>query len=188
MAQKAAKATARRNTQILKTTHLASLVPHTIFILLRILLFRASLTRTSLLLYTLLNAPAWGIQAFFEISGRPTYTAGRENDLKRAGQDLEAPGLTEFMWDVLYWTWGVTALAGLAGDWAWWGWVVVPLYAGYAGWMAVRGFRGALGMGGAAPAAEEVNGSADGKGSASASGSKRQQKMEKRGGQKAVYR
>lgn len=40
--------------------------------------------------------------------------------MRRPGQDLEAKGLTEWMWDVLYWTWGCVVLVALVGDWAWW--------------------------------------------------------------------
>lgn len=52
----------------------------------------------------------------FERNSRPKYN-GKE--LKSAGDDLEAKGLTEWMWDVVYWTWGCVVLAALVGDWAW---------------------------------------------------------------------
>ena len=40
-------------------------------------------------------------------------------ELKRAGEDLDAKGLTEWMWDIVYWTWGVITLAAIFGKWAW---------------------------------------------------------------------
>lgn len=86
----------------------------------RALIFRNSFSRSSLLLFVLLSAPAVGIEIVFELNSRPVYASNAPGaDLKKSGQDLEAKGLTEWMWDVLYWTWGVIALAAVIGDYAW---------------------------------------------------------------------
>lgn len=107
---------------------------------------------------------------------RPTLS--ETGEVKRAGEDLEAKGLTEWMWDVIYWTWGNAVLATLVGDWAWWGMLVVP---GYSAWLAWGVFSGARGlMGDGATAAQPQDGAAG--------QSKRQAKMEKRGGQRVAYR
>lgn len=105
--------------------------------------------------------------------GRPKYA---ENGTPiRAGLDLEAKGLTEYMWDVVYWTWINLALVMIFGDRAWWLYLVVPVYSLYAIVTTVGGIRGTLsGLGGA--------------GSEGQAQSNRQKKMEKRGGQKVVYR
>jgi len=77
----------------------------------------------------LLSAPALLIEFWFEKGSRPTYAPITEGfnagpgELKRSGEDLDAKGLTEFLWDVLYWTWGCLALAGIVGDRAWSLWV-----------------------------------------------------------------
>jgi len=39
---------------------------------------------------------------------------------------MEAKGVTEYMWDIVYVTWGVLGLVGAAGDWGWWIWVCFP--------------------------------------------------------------
>lgn len=105
--------------------------------------------------------------------------------MQKAGEDLEAKGLTEFLWDVLYWTWGCVVLAAVVGDRAWWAWVVVvPAYSVY---LAVGTYRGVTGggglggmmMGGGGAGAEGLDGVAGGE-------SKRQKKMEKRGGREKV--
>jgi membrane protein implicated in regulation of membrane protease activity len=75
------------------------------------------------------------------------------------------------MWDVTYWTYGCVALAAFFGDWMWWGMLVVPVYSVYSLYGVYRGFRGA--------------GYQD---AAGVPQSKRQAKMEKRGGQKVQYR
>jgi hypothetical protein len=138
--------------------------------LLRLLLF----TR-KLLPYILLTCPSLLIEFWFERIARPTY--GTDGDLKRAGEDLEAKGLTEWMWDVLYWTWGCVVLVAIAGDWAWWAYAAVPVYSAYLGFTTYSGVRqGMAGLGGG------------GEGSAGGGQSKRQAKLEKRGGQKVQYR
>jgi hypothetical protein len=82
------------------------------------------------------------------------------------------------MWDVVYWTWGTTAIVTLFGDWAWWLYAAVPLYSAYLAFTTYSGVR--KGMGGM------MGGGADEKVAAQGP-SKRQTKMEKRG-QKVQYR
>ncbi|KAI4181238.1 MAG: hypothetical protein L6R41_006735 [Letrouitia leprolyta] len=177
MAQKAAKQQAARNTAILRRTHLVSLAINAAFLLSRLIIFRASCTRTTYLLYGLLSAPAFGVEFWFERIGRPTIAPNGE--LKKAGEDLEAKGLTEYMWDVLYWTWGCIIIASVFGDKAWWAWTVVPLYSIWLAWTTFGGLReGMAGMTGGTNSGEIGNGSA----------SNRQKKMERRGGQKMQYR
>ncbi|KAK3717621.1 hypothetical protein LTR37_005688 [Vermiconidia calcicola] len=170
MAQKSLKTLAARNARTLNRTHLISLAIHLTYLLTRTFLFpRKPLP------YALCSFPALGIEYWFERIGRPTHTESGE--VKRAGEDLEAKGLTEWMWDVLYWTWGVVVLVVVLGDWCWWGWGVVPVYSAFAAWRTYSGVRG--GMGGLMGAGGEGGGSGGGQ----QQQSKRQAKMEKRGGQ-----
>lgn len=173
MIQKAVKSQAARNTATLNRTHSIALGVNLLFLLLKYALRR----QRSFTLYLVLNAPALLIEFWFERVGRPTFVDG---DLKRAGEDLEAKGLTEWMWDVTYWTWLCVGVVSLFGDWAWWLWSVLPLYSLYLAWTTYTGLRG--GMGGVMGVANEQ----------AASGaqvqSKRQAKLEKRGGQKVQYR
>ncbi|KAI9815472.1 MAG: hypothetical protein M1827_002606 [Pycnora praestabilis] len=181
MAQKAAKQTARRNTTILNRTHLISLAINSLFILLRLLLFRASATRSTYLLYLTFTSPTLLIEYWLERIGRPSYGSSL-GDLKKSGEDLEAKGLTEYLWDVLYWSLGCVGFAAVLGDGAWWLWGVVPLYSGWLGYTTFGGMRkGMAELGGA----KGEDGASSSGGQA---GSNRQKKMEKRGGQKMQYR
>ena len=101
--------------------------------------------------------------------------------VQRSGEDLEAKGLTEFLWDVLYWTWACILGAAVLGDWFWCAWGVVPIYSVWLGWKTYSGVRGGMSgmMGGADGADSTGPGSGD---------SKRQKKLEKRGGQRMQYR
>ncbi|KAJ8612056.1 hypothetical protein MRB53_037607 [Persea americana] len=158
--QKAAKATAKRNSYVLKRTHLISLGVNLVFLVLRGLLFRRSFSRASLLKWTLFSIPAFAIEFLFERNSRPTYDASGEQ-LKRSGDDLEAKGVTEWMWDVLYWTWSA-----------------VPVYSA---WLAYTTFGSVKqSLGGLAGTTDVAQGG-------QAAG-RRQQKLEKRGGQRVAVR
>ncbi|GAB7362870.1 hypothetical protein MBLNU230_g3172t1 [Neophaeotheca triangularis] len=175
MAQKALKTLAARNTAILNRTHLIALALHSTYWLLRF-----TLTTRRSLPYTLLTLPSAIIEIWFERIGRPIL--GDNGEVKRSGEDLEAKGLTEWMWDCVYWTWGCLGLVAVVGDWAWWLWLAVPVYSAYLGFSTFQGARQGLGgLGGGDGAGAE--------GEKQAAQSKRSQKMEQRGGrQKVQYR
>lgn len=123
MARKATKATATRNASLLRRTHLTTLALHTLYLLLRALVFRRSYTRACAVRYALLAGPALAVEwLVLERGGRPVYDAAT-GAVVRAGDDLEAAGLMEFLWDVVYWTWGVVGGVAVFGEWVWWGYV-----------------------------------------------------------------
>ena|SRR5437763_2228264 len=173
-AQKAAKSLAVRNTATLKHTHMISLATHTLFILLRFFLLARALTP-----YLVLSAPALVLEFYLDRLGRPSY--GADGSLRRAGEDLDAKGLTEFMWDIVYWSWINIGLVILFGNRAWWLYAVVPAYSVYLVATTVGSMKGILGGMGA-------GGGGEGAGAGSEAESKRQKKMEKRSGQKVIYR
>ncbi|CAF9938925.1 MAG: hypothetical protein ALECFALPRED_007927 [Alectoria fallacina] len=179
MAQKAAKQLAARNTTVLNKAHLISLGNNVFFLLMRLLVYRATYTRKTLLLWVLLSSPAWVVEFWLEKIGRPTYAENGE--LKKSGEDLEAKGLTDFMWDLMYWTWACIAAASMVGDKAWWMYAVVPVYSTWMAATTVMGMR--KGMAGMAGQGDGDSQEADAGGD-----SKRQKKLEKRGGQKVQYR
>lgn len=146
---------------------------HGIFILFAFVI-RRSLSFTT---YAVLSAPALGLEYWLESIARPKYDAG--GNLLKAGEDLDSPGLTEFFWDIIYWTWINIIAVVLIGNSAWWAYLAVPAYGLYSAFTTAQGVRGALGgLSGAGAEGE----------STSQSQSKRQQKMEARGGQKVRYR
>lgn len=122
--------------------------------------------------YAILSAPGLIIEFYLDRLARPSYNA--DGSLRRAGDDLEAKGLTEFMWDVLYWTWINLILVGIFGNLAWWLYLVVPGYAIFMVVTTATGLKGMLGGMGGAGAEPQEN-------------SNRQKKMEKRGGQRVAY-
>jgi hypothetical protein len=174
--QKAAKNLTVRNAARLQQTHLITLAINSVFLLLRFT-FRRSLSLKS---YVCFSLPGAIIEFYLDRVARPTYSA--DGTIRHGGEDLGAEGLTEFMWDVLYWTWINVILVIILGNRAWWLYLVVPGYAIYAAITTASGLKGMLsGMSGAG-----AGGDAEGAGSASQS--KRQAKLEKRGGQRVAYR
>ena len=177
--QKAAKQLAARNTTKLNQAHLISLGNNLFFLLMRLLVYRSTYKRTTLLLWVLLSFPAWIVEFWLEKIGRPKYAENGE--LKKSGEDLEAKGLTDFMWDLMYWTWACIAAAAIVGDKAWWMYAVVPVYSIWTAATTVMGMR--KGMAGMAGQGDDPSQGTDASGD-----SKRQKKLEKRGGQKMQYR
>ncbi|KAL2872616.1 SND2/TMEM208 family protein [Aspergillus lucknowensis] len=173
MAQKAAKTLAARNSSVLLRTHLITLALHALHLLLHFTFNRPR----SLKYYYILAIPTLLIEFYLDRIGRPRHNPA-DGSLRSPGEDLGAAGLTEYMWDVLYWTWGCIGAVCLFGDRAWWLWVVVPSYSVWLAYSTFTGMRSGLaGFGGG-----------DGQGGAEGAESKRQKKMEKRGGQRMRYR
>lgn len=104
----------------------------------------------------------------------------QNGELHKSGEDLEAQGLIEYLWDVLYWSWGSTVVASLFGNRAWWLWIVVPLYSVWLMYTTFGGIKQTMG----GITGQETGDAA----SHDANTSSRQKKMEKRGGQRVQYR
>ncbi|KAI8949937.1 DUF788 domain-containing protein [Xylaria longipes] len=140
MAQKARKDRAKANTATLKNLHIGTLIVNTLFVLFN-LLFK----RRSLLLYVLLSIPSFICEFVLESTGRPKYESST-NALKTAGEDLSAPGLTEYMFDVIWVTWASVVLVTFFGNWGWLLWSVVPAYGAFKGYGLLGAARGMAGM------------------------------------------
>lgn len=154
-----------RNAAVLNRTHLISAFLHILFLALHFLLQRPRSVKP----YFLFAVPTLLIEFYLDRIGRPHYN--EDGSIRTAGEDLNATGLTEYMWDVLYWTQACIVAACLFNDRAWWLWAVVPLYSVYLAYTTVMGVKkGFAGMGGG-----------DAGGEQNEQKSKREQKKEKRG-------
>ncbi|TGJ81011.1 hypothetical protein E0Z10_g7760 [Xylaria hypoxylon] len=140
MAQKARKDRAKANAAALKNLHIGTLTVNTIFVLFN-LLFK----RRSLFLYVLLSIPSFICEFVLESTGRPKYDPSTSS-LKTAGEDLSAPGLTGYMFDVVWVTWTSVVLVALFGNWGWLLWSVVPAYGAFKGFGLLSAARGMAGM------------------------------------------
>ncbi|KAK0737099.1 hypothetical protein B0T21DRAFT_383148 [Apiosordaria backusii] len=150
MAQKARKDRAKSNVATLNNLHLGSLIVNGLFLLLNFI-FRSR----SLLAWFILSLPSFVCQFILEKSGRPKYDPST-NALKSSGEDLAAPGLTEYMFDVVWVTWAAAILVALFGNWAWFLWAVVPAYGLFKGYGMLGAARQMAQLGGNADAAAPV--------------------------------
>lgn len=139
MAQKAKKDRAKSNTSTLNTMHLSALTLNILFLSLSTLWLKRSLT-----LYIGLSIPAFICQFILERTGRPSYTADGKTLIK-SGEDLAAPGLTEYMFDVIWVTWACLIAALVFGNKGWFIWLVVPIYGAYTAWGLFGKARGMMG-------------------------------------------
>lgn len=152
---------------MLNRAHLISAALHTLYLFLHFFFQRPR----SLKPYLFLAVPTLAIEYYLDRVGRPRYN--EDGSLRAAGEDLNATGLTEYMWDVLYWTQGCIVAVCIFNDRAWWLWAVVPIYSVYLAYTTVMGVkRGFAGMGGGGGEVGEDHESPK---------SKSQQKKEKRG-------
>ncbi len=127
MAQKAKKDMARTSAAVLSNTHITSMCVHSAF-----LIYGYLFKSRSMLLYCMLAAPAFFCQYTLEKAGRPTYDPAT-GTLKTSGEDLAAPGLTEYMFDVIWVTWATVVLVTLGGDIFWLAWLIIPIFSVYKG-------------------------------------------------------
>lgn len=154
--------------------HIASIAVHLLFNFFRLTLRRSSISRKSYILYAILSGPALVVEFWFQSIGAPSY--GSDGELKRAGEDLEAKGLTEFLTDIFWWTLGVTVVASIFGDKIWWFWVFIPIYGAYLAFTTYKSMQRGLG---------DMTGK---NGETDVGTSNRQKKLEKRGGQRMQNR
>lgn len=154
MAQKARKDRAKSNETTLKNLHIGSLTVNGIFLLSHFL-FRSR----SLLFWFILSIPSFLCQYTLEKTGRPSYDPSTKA-LKASGEDLAAPGLTEYMFDVVWVTWAAAILVTLFGNWAWIFWTVVPAFGLYKGFGLMGAAKSMAGL--------DMNAGAGGEGGAGA--------------------
>lgn len=153
MAQKAKKDLAKANTSTLNNLHIGTLSIHGLF-----LVFNFLLRRRSLLTYVLLSLPSLVAEYILETTGRPKRDPTTKA-LKGSGEDLSAPGLTEYMFDVIWVTWASLIAVMLIGNWGWMLWAVVPVYGLYKGYGLLGMAKGMMGSGqGAEQPQEQVAG------------------------------
>jgi len=153
MAQKAKKDRAKANISALNNLHIGTLSLNALF-----LLFNLLIKRRSLLAYAIFSIPCLVVEYMLESTGRPKFDSNTKA-LKSAGEDLAAPGLTEYMFDIIWITWASLVVVMLFGNWGWIFWSVVPMYGVYKGYGFLGMARGMMGGGQPSLSQEEQMGS-----------------------------
>lgn len=140
MAQKARKDRAKANAAALNNLHIGTLVVNTVFFL-----FNFLVKKRSMWLYVTLSIPSFICEYVLESSGRPKYEPST-GALRTAGEDLSSPGLTEYMFDVIWVTWASVVLAMFFGNWGWLLWAILPGYGAFKGFSLLGAARGMQAM------------------------------------------
>ena len=139
MAQKAKKDRAKANISTLNNLHIGTLSVNALFIL-----FNLLLKRRSILAYGILSIPSLVAEYILESTGRPKFDPSTKA-LKSSGEDLAAPGLTEYMFDIVWVTWFCLVAVILFGNWGWIFWSVIPIFGAYKGYGLFGMARGMMG-------------------------------------------
>ncbi|KAI8344542.1 hypothetical protein BC941DRAFT_408895 [Chlamydoabsidia padenii] len=168
MANASSKKIAASNTKTLTNLQLGLLSVNAVYLLWRIIYHWSSLTKTEGFFYILTTGLTLLFYSILKSSGTPSYTA--DGTLRSSGDDLNAEGLTAYMFDIIYITWFVDITTAFISSKFWYTYLVIPGYALYKGLPFIMSF---LGRGGNNSESDNVDQSGK---------SKRQQKMEKRGG------
>ncbi|RKP15230.1 hypothetical protein BJ684DRAFT_7327, partial [Piptocephalis cylindrospora] len=114
-ANSSAKRQAQANAYALRNLQIGLLVVNLTYIVVRIGLYRPTFSFWHLLVYSLTS----GLTAlFYRILASP-------------GNDLYGPGLTSYMFDVIYVTWFVHLGVALISDSFWWFYLAIPAFATY---------------------------------------------------------
>lgn len=166
MANAAAKKLAQANTASLKQLHAISFAVNGFFWLVFLLWPR----NISLKYYIFMSLPAFFLQWQLERIGRPRYDS---KGLVKAGEDMNQKGLTEWFHDIIYVTLICDVVVAIFGsNWPWLLYFSIPVYAVTKIYLTF--FKG--------KSSQHVSDES------TAQKSKRQEKLEKRGGRKVVYR
>ncbi|ODQ79416.1 hypothetical protein BABINDRAFT_161818 [Babjeviella inositovora NRRL Y-12698] len=181
MAGASDKKLAVANTQTLKSVHTVSLAINVLALLVLFVFHRPGSKKP----FIFFSLPLVGAEYAIERFGRPKYDG---KVVVLAGADLTQQGVTEWLFDIVYFTLALDVLMILFGsNKVWWLWLAIPGYAGYKSFGFLKGLK------------EMFMGSSSGKKAAEGAKveptkSKRQAKMEARsqraekGSQQARYR
>lgn len=139
MAQKAKKDRAKANITTLNNLHIGTASLNALF-----LVFNLLVKRRSLFAWFLFSIPCLVAQFILETSGRPKFDSTTKA-LKSAGEDLSAPGLTEYLMDIIWVTWCCLIAVITFGNWGWVVFGVIPVYGAYKGYGLLGMARGMMG-------------------------------------------
>ncbi|THV44739.1 hypothetical protein BGAL_0587g00050 [Botrytis galanthina] len=148
MAQKAKKDRAKANIQALNYLHYGTFLANALFCL-----FHFLIRPRNMWAYVLFSLAPWVIEWFLEQNSRPKFDqAGK---MVSAGEDLAAPGLTEYMFDIIWMHWLSLVVVVIFGNWGWLVFSVVPIYGLYKVFGLWSGAKGMMGGGQRTQAPEE---------------------------------
>ncbi|EPB90609.1 hypothetical protein HMPREF1544_02519 [Mucor circinelloides 1006PhL] len=129
MANASSKKIAATNKQTLKNLTNGFLIVNAIYFLWRVVYHWNSFTFSQFFLYITTAGLTFLFYRILVSSGTPSYTA--DGNLISSGDDLNAEGLTAYMFDIIYVTWFVHITTAFISNKFWMAYLVIPGYAAY---------------------------------------------------------
>ncbi|KAG0947809.1 hypothetical protein G6F57_002042 [Rhizopus arrhizus] len=129
MANTSSKKIAASNKQTLQNLRKGFLIVNSVYFLWRIIYHWTSFTFSQSLLYISTAGLTFLFYRVLVSSGTPTYNTN--GTLINSGDDLNAEGLTAYMFDIIYVTWFVHITTAFISNKFWLVYLVIPAYAAY---------------------------------------------------------
>ncbi|ETW84285.1 hypothetical protein HETIRDRAFT_123913 [Heterobasidion irregulare TC 32-1] len=131
MANASAKKTASQNETVIQNLFYGQLLSHLLPLVVRWLL-KTHTTKKVAFFFTFSFIVSQFIYHRLVKMGTPK----RDNtgQLISSGEDLNQPGVTEWMFDVLYVAWATQIGSAIFGEWVWWLFTAIPVYVFYKLW------------------------------------------------------
>ncbi|KAF8322202.1 putative opsin [Clavulina sp. PMI_390] len=180
MANASAKKTAAQNEVAIRNLQLGMLIAHGLYFLLRLIMPGNKFPPTwkQLMPYLMTAVPQLVLFRHLSTVGSPRRDVAT-GTLLAPGEDLSAPGITEWCFDVIYVTFACQVGSSLIGESVWWLYISIPLYAAWKLWSSIVGpMLGFKQQAPAAPVAVETSSDAE-------LPSKKQQKAQKKADKKS---
>ncbi|KAI8580858.1 hypothetical protein K450DRAFT_234905 [Umbelopsis ramanniana AG] len=176
MANASSKKIAANNAKILANLRIGFLVVNGFYVLWRGIMFWKTFTFSTLLAYSITSGITFYFYNVLKNAGTPNYKA--DGSIASGGDDLNAEGLTAYMFDIIYITWFVHITTAVISSKFWYTYIVIPVYAGFKLWPFIAPY---LKSSGSTEESNEPTGPAK---------SKRQAKLEERAkkGQNVKYK
>ncbi|KAI0254336.1 hypothetical protein BJV78DRAFT_1274160 [Lactifluus subvellereus] len=134
MANASAKRIASQNEAAIRNMFYGQLLSNLFPLLIRIVFrwqaFRQS--KKAIALYCLSLALSQFLYQYLKRSGTPRRDP--TGNLVSSGDDLNHPGMTEWIFDILYISWFAQVGSAIFGEWLWWIYVVIPMFVIYKLW------------------------------------------------------
>ncbi|THH17609.1 hypothetical protein EW146_g3237 [Bondarzewia mesenterica] len=131
MANASAKKTASQNEAAVHNLFYGQLLSHLIPLILR-LIFKTYTTKKAIILFAFSLLISQFIYQRLVKMGTPKRDSA--GSLISPGEDLNQPGVTEWMFDILYVAWASQVGSALLGEWFWWLFATIPIFVIYKLW------------------------------------------------------
>ncbi|KAJ2961333.1 hypothetical protein NQZ79_g3389 [Umbelopsis isabellina] len=132
MANASSKKIASANVKTLANLRMGFFAVNCFYVLWRGLLYWKTFSFSTLLAYALTSGLTFYLYTVLKNAGSPRYNV--DGSIQSGGDDLNAEGLTAYMFDIIYITWFVHITTAVISGKFWYTYIVIPAYAAFKLW------------------------------------------------------